>query len=1023
MKRFDYNIVKNPEIFMQNRMTAHSDHHYYASYEEYENEEEQYRLSLNGLWKFSYAKNYISTITGFEKNEYSCGDWDDIRVPAHIQMEGYDAPQYVNVQYPWDGREQIHGGEIPEAFNPVASYVKQFAVPKGWAGMPVCVSFQGVESGFALWCNGHYVGYSEDSFTPSEFELTPYLEEGQNKLAVQVFKWSAGSWCEDQDFFRFSGIFRDVFLYAKPKTHVWDVGVKTLLKQDYKHAQLSVKLKTEGGGYVKLLLKDMDTVCAEGQMQTGEENVTHLQIQNPKLWSSEQPFLYKLWLEVYDSEGTLTEVVLQKIGFREITIRDSILKINGKRLVFHGVNRHEFSAKTGRYVSTEETLHDILVMKQNNINAIRTSHYPNASVLYELCDEYGIYVMDENNMESHGSWDAVTRKLEDEQSLIPGDRADFRKLLLDRIVSMYERDKNHTCVVTWSIGNESFGGTTPLEMAELLRQLDDTRPVHYEGVSWDKRYPETTDIRSAMYPPVKKIREYLQKHRDKPYICCEYAHAMGNSCGALHKYTEYAYEEPIYQGGFIWDYIDQSITKKDRWGKPFQAYGGDFQDRPNDGAFCGNGLVYADTRMPSPKMQEVKYCYQFIRLSIDEQTMTVKNRYLFTDTEEFRCIITLRRNGIVTEQKEMKISVKPMQTKSFELPFERKMKEGEYTVNVSFQLKEKTPWAPAGYEVAFGESTYCNTKEKQDITEPLKVIRGSMNIGVKGEYFDALFSFKSGGLVSYRYGGKELIQNIPMPNFWRAPVDNDEGNGMPGRYAQWKIASMYISAKDAGMMASEVEPYKADETDAYASNPVITESEHSVDICYHYYMPTEPVSRCALSYTVYGDGTVAVALSYDPVEELHDMPEFGVMFKFDADYNELTWYGNGPQETYEDRKHGAKLGIYHNQVRDNMTKYLIPQECGSKTDVRWAEITDNRGRGIRFEADQKMMVSALPFTPHEIENAKHPYELPAIHNTVVRVAQQQMGIAGDDAWGARTHEEYLLDVSANKEFKFYFKGI
>lgn len=1029
MQKFDYNIVKNPRIYMENRIAAHSDHRYYPSYQAYEMEEDTYRISLNGLWKFSYARNYNSSIKGFEKTEYDCRGWEDIRVPAHIQLEGYDVPQYVNVQYPWDGREEIQGGQIPELFNPTASYVKHFKVPEVWKNMPVYISFQGVESAIAVWCNGSYVGYSEDSFTPAEFDLSPYLTEGRNKLAVQVFKWSAGSWCEDQDFYRFSGIFRDVFLFTIPKTHLWDLKVQTHLNPDYQNAVIAIGAELKGKGSINIRLKDGEGEWVNTETVKTESGETCVNVTHPNLWSSETPYLYQLYLEVFDESGSLTELVVQKTGIREIAIRNNILQINGKRLVFHGVNRHEFSALNGRCVSREETLTDIITMKRNNINAIRTSHYPNSTVLYELCDEYGIYVMDENNMESHGSWDAVARKLADDNALIPGDREDFREMLLDRIYSMYQRDKNHPSVVVWSIGNESFGGLTPVEMSETLRRLDAARPVHYESVSWDTRYPQATDIHSEMYTPVTGIQEYLEEYREKPFICCEYAHAMGNSCGALHKYTEYAYEEPLYQGGFIWDYIDQSITKKDRYGKVFQAYGGDFLERPTDYSFSGNGIVYGDTRTSSPKIQEVKYCYQYIRIKVSEDKMQVENRHLFTNTDKYSCIISLKRNGIEIEQKEIIVSVPPKHTEELRLPVKKKKQPGEYVITVSFLLKEDTPWAKRGYEIAFGQGVYQVKEEKKKIADPVSIVRGNLNLGVKGEYFDILFSYKFGGLVSYRFGGKELINKIPLPNFWRAPVDNDLGNGMTRRYAQWKIASMYISAENPDMIPDEPNPYgrKTDcaggNPDPYAYNPTVTEYENYVNICYHYFMPTTPASQCQVDYKVYGDGTVEVLLSYDPVEELHDMPEFGMLFKLDADYDWIRWYGNGPEETYIDRKSGAKLGLYSNKIEDNIPRYLVPQECGNKTDVRWAEITDARGRGIRFEADDPMEISALPFDPHELENARHPYELPAVHSTVVRVVQQQMGVGGDDAWGARTHEEYLLNVKHKKEFQFRFKGI
>lgn len=1034
--------VSDPECFREHRLDAHSDHRYYPSYRAYERGEDIFRCSLNGLWKFSYARNLSGAISGFQEETCDCRSWEDIRVPAHIQMEGYDVPQYVNTQYPWDGREEICPGEIPEEFNPAASYVKWFDLPPGWKEGPVYISFQGVESAMILWCNGNYVGYSEDSFTPAEFDLTPYVREKNNKLAVRVIKWSSGSWCEDQDFYRFSGIFREVYLYTVPDLHIWDLRVKTLFpEQNYETARLSIELKARvtKSGTVRAVLKEAKIrgsaweetgpECARAENDFKERTVFSLEVRNPRLWSSEKPFLYELLLEVRDRDGLLQEVVSQKVGFREIKIQDGLMKINGRRLVFHGVDRHEFSSRNGRSITREEILTDIRTMKRHNINAVRTSHYPNTSWFYELCDEYGIYVMDENNMESHGSWDAVSRGVSRFEELIPGDRPEFREMMLDRVRSTYERDKNHACVLVWSIGNESYGGTTPLAMGNLFRELDDTRPVHYEGTYWDERYPETTDIYSRMYPPVKEVREYLKVHREKPYILCEYSHAMGNSCGALHKYTEYAYEEPLYQGGFIWDYIDQSITKKDRYGKEYQAYGGDFLERPCDYNFSGNGIVYGKERKPSPKMQEVKFCYQFIRIKLSEDMVKIENRHLFTDTAAFYCKAVLKRNGIVLESKPMQVSVPPLETKSFPLPFSRRQEPGDYIIDVSFCLKEDTAWAGAGYEVAFGEGGYrigaesgcfgagSGTAESGCSSDALRVIHGKLNLGVKGTHFDVLFSYLNGGLVSYRYGGKELIEEMPKPNFWRAPTDNDCGNRMMAKYGQWKLASMYLTAKEP-----EARQPKWGEN-PYARNSEIKESDDEVEVTFHYYMPTIPASQCRVTYGVRKDGSIRTTLCYDPVEGLSAMPEFGMLFQLNADFNQVRWYGLGPEETYEDRKLGAKVGIYRNQVTDNLAEYLVPQECGNKTGVRWGEVTDERGRGMRFSCSREMNFSALPYTPHEMENARHSFELPQVHHTVVRVSSRQMGVGGDDSWGAWPHPEYLLDVSERKEFTFTFRGI
>ena len=1014
MKTFDYSLVKDSQYFRDGRMDAHSDHTYYRDGEEAQEKATSFRYDLNGIWKFHYARNYGSAISGFEKEEYCCRDWDDIRVPAHIQMEGYDAPQYANVQYPWEGHEDIHPGEIPEHFNPVASYVKYFEVPEEMQGKRLFISFQGAESGIALWLNGQFVGYSEDSFTPSEFELTEYVKEGENKLAAQVFKWTASSWCEDQDFYRFSGIYRDVYLYTVPEVHVYDLQIRAIPDETLSAAALEIRTNTWGKGSVKITLsKNGETVIKDEKALDGEE-IYSWKVEDPVLWSAEDPQLYDLVLEVYNEAGELQEVVPQKVGFRRFEMKDGIMTLNGKRIVFKGVNRHEFSSVSGRHVSEEELRKDLKTMKQNNINAIRTCHYPDASMIYELCDEYGIYMIDETNLESHGSWD-VAEFTKDYTYVVPHDKPEWLDMMLDRANSMYQRDKNHAAILIWSCGNESFGGKDIFEMSQFFHKEDPTRLVHYEGLCHDRRYNDTSDMESQMYPSVEAIKEFLAKDSSKPFICCEYTHAMGNSCGAMHKYTDLTDTEPKYQGGFIWDYIDQSIYKKDRYGKEFQAYGGDFGERPTDYNFSGNGIAYGGNRDASPKMQEVKFNYQNISAEVSADSVKVINKNLFVNTNIFDCKVTVAKNGKVIRRASLATSVAPLSEKAYALPFAKEEKPGEYTVTVSFHLKEDTVWAEAGHEVAFGQYVYKVEEPKKVCPEEVKVIRSTHNIGVRGAHFEVLFSVLNGGLVSYKYAGKEMIEAIPKPNFWRAPTDNDCGNLMGMRYGQWKIASMYLSHKDF-----RKGPYGP------SNIPEVEVNEKTVKVTYTYLMPTTPLSECRLSYEVFGDGRVKTTLAYDPVKELGDMPEFGVIFKFNADYNRVEWYGLGEAETYSDRKKGAKLGIYSNKVADNIARYMVPQECGAKEEVRWAKVIDRKGRGMLFEMDENngpMMFSALPYTPHEMENAMHPYELPEVHYTVVRVAKDQMGIGGDDSWGARTHEEYLLKTDKKMEFSFVFKGL
>ena len=1026
---FEIKKIHDPKFFKENCMATHSDHVAYANETEAEEKKSSFRLLLDGIWKFHYARNYTQTVNGFEAETFDCKCWEDIRVPAHIQMEGYDIPQYVNIQYPWDGREDVWRDAVPSEFNPVASYVKYFTLPEGFRKSGLYISFQGVESGFALWLNGHYVGYSEDSFTPSDFDLTPYVKEGENKLAVQVFKWTSSSWCEDQDFYRFSGIFRSVYLYTMPKVHVYDLKVQPVVDEAVLNADLLVTMQMRGEGKARLTLtgsrnysvleeKEEQIIFSEELPVSEGEVHFEKEVKKPDLWSAEIPNLYTLTIECFDQNGERSELVSQRIGFRRFEMKDGIMTLNGKRIVFKGVNRHEFSSKTGRAVTREEVLKDIVTMKQNNINAIRTCHYPDASIIYDLCDEYGLYMIAENNLESHGSWDAAMHGSVPKDTIVPGDNMDWEPMMLDRVNSCYQRDKNHPAVLIWSVGNESYGGKVIFDMSEKFRALDPYRLVHYEGIFNDRRYEATSDMESQMYTSVENVKKFLAEHKEKPFIMCEYTHAMGNSCGAMHKYTDLTDTEPRYQGGFIWDYIDQSILKKDRYGKDFQAYGGDFLERPTDYNFSGNGICYGGDRDPSPKMQEVKFNYQNISILFEKEgKFTVVNKNLFANTDRFRCVAVLQKNGVVVKKQEIETTVPPLSTKDYEIPFailraddkdQKKDPDAEYTLTVSFRLKEDMSWADAGHEVAFGQKIYKKIPAFHASEKPIRVVHGKVNIGVKGEDFDCLFSMLSGGLVSYRYAGKEMIEKIPMPNFWRAPVDNDNGSMAPARYAQWKIASMYISHRNGGMFDNV--PTKVEEKD------------NTVTVTYTYFMPTTPASKCQVAYTVFGDGTIETKLMYDPVEGLPDMPEFGMMFWFNADYDNLTWYGMGPDETYADRRHGAKLGIYSNKVADNMAKYLVPQECGNKVGVRYARLVDAKGRGMIFEGDE-LSFSALPYTPHELENAAHVYELPQVHHTIVRVALAQMGVGGDDSWGSLVHPEYHIDVTKPLEFTFRFKGI
>ena len=1009
---FDENRLKDPDFFRENRLDAHSDHAV----------EPAYRLCLNGLWKFAHAVNPSQVIPGFEQPEMDCHAWGDIHVPAHIQLEGWGTPQYCNSEYPWDGLADIRPGELPENFNPVACYVKYFRLPEDMKGKRVFISFQGVESCVALWLNGTYIGFSSDSFTPHEFELTEALRDGENKLACRVYRWCSGSWLEDQDFLRFSGIFRDVYLYAVSSVHVWDLKIVAEPDETFTNGILRWQAKTEtpAGTRLAVCLKDGEEVLAEGRGEVSGkmESEGSLTADRIRLWSAEDPYLYELRLTLTAPDGT-EETAVQKVGFRKIEIRDSIIRVNGVRVVFKGVNRHDFCGETGRAVTEEKVRRDLLTMKRNNINAIRTSHYPNASMLYRLCDELGLYIIDENNMESHGMWDMLWQGYIKIDQMFPGAQKAWEPMLLDRVRSVTERDRNHPSVIIWSCGNESLTGPVILAMSREFKRLDPTRPVHYEGDHqvdfFDPalRLREITDIETEMYTPAHRVREYLKEHREKPFILCEYTHSMGNSNGAMHKYTELAYEEELYQGGFIWDFIDQGLVMRDRFGKETLTYGGDWDDRPTDGIFCGNGIVFADGR-ETPKLQEVKYNYQDIVVKPDAEKMEVINRHMFTSTAAFRCVAVLARDGKEIARREIETNVAPLASAVYPLPFGKQAEPGEYTVTVSFRLREDTPWAPEGFEIAFGQGVWTVEKKEhtcQHLSGELFFMNSPWNITVRGDHFSIQFSRLTGALTSYRWGETEYLKAPLLPNFWRAPTNNDYGNRMPQRYAQWKIASQYCTAgfdPETSKKNAAVRPQQ--------------EADGSVTFIMTYDLPTKPAASCAVTYRIRPCGRVDVRLDYDPVKELGEMPEFGMITKLSADCDRVRFYGLGPQENYIDRREGARLGIWDYRAEENLTPYLLPQECGNRTGVRWAEITDAKGQGLKLWLNGGEF-SALPWTPHEIENAAHGYELPPVNYTVLKLSTRQMGIAGDDSWGSRTHPEYLLDASKPLRFEFSFKGI
>jgi beta-galactosidase len=1017
----------NPTIFQLNRMDAHATLITHDTLEEAllgNRESSAHYHLLNGQWKFAFAENPDKRIKDFYKSEFDYSDWDEIKVPAHWQLQGYDYPQYTNIRYPWIDSEDLKPPFAPTKYNPVGSYIRTFEVPKYWQGKPVFISFQGVESAFYVWLNGELVGYSEDTFTPAEFDLTPYLIDGENKLAVEVYRWCDGSWLEDQDFWRMSGIFRDVYLFTAPETHIYDFFVNTDLAEDFRDADLRLNatianyggkangnMKLEAQLYdqagVPVLKQTLQLDVAMGASENGEVQGS-VTVANPLKWSAEQPNLYTLVLRLDDAEGKTIQFISCKVGFRRFEIQDGLMKINGQRILFKGVNRHEFSCDTGRALGVEDMIRDIVLMKSHNINAVRTSHYPNNPKWYELCDEYGLYVIDETNLETHGSWSYGATDVEE---VVPGSKPEWRDNVIDRCNSMLQRDKNHPSIIIWSLGNEAFGGDNFLHMHDYLQEQDPSRVIHYEGVFNWRASEAASDIESQMYTSPQHVEEYALNKPKKPFILCEYSHAMGNSCGGLSKYWELFEKYPVLQGGFIWDWVDQAIRIHAEDGTSHMAYGGDFGESPHDGNFCGNGLIFAD-REVSPKIYEVKKCYQNVKFTaedLNEGRFTVQNGHLFTDLNAFQLLWKLENNGTSVNEGTLDIQLAPGQATTLDLSskYPGSVEYGdEYVLTISVVLKQATRWADEGHELAYEQfilpiSVSAAVVLERNEEQLLEVTPSGHEFKIKGEGFSIRFDTHNGDLVSYRVKETELLEQAITPNFWRAYTDNDRGNQHHERCAVWREAGT----------SRKLQQF----TWAQSSSGVLVTVDYS--------LPSASGSSCKLVYTIRGDGEIGLQLELLPGANLPEIPEIGMIFAMNPAFDTITWYGRGPHENYWDRNTGARIGLFEGKVADQLTPYLRPQESGNKTDVRYALVQNTEGVGLLIEGAPLFELNVLPYTPFELEQHDHQHLLPPSDKTVVRIQYKQMGVGGDNSWGARTHPEYTLHANRSYAFSFVLKGI
>lgn len=994
--------LTDPTVFAVNRVPAHSEHRYYAHMPQGD-ERSDLRQSLDGEWRVEVVQ---ASDIDFHEEPFVAENFDDsaferIQVPGHLQTAGLMNHKYVNIQYPWDGHENPLEPNVPES-NHVALYRRKFTVSDRLAGTKaaggtVSIVFHGMATAIYVWVNGLFAGYGEDGFTPNEFDVTDLLHDGENVVAVACCEYSSASWLEDQDFWRLHGLFRSVELAAQPHVHIDSMQIET----DYDaktgtasfDAVLSVRNAADAAT-ISATLKDADgdVVWETAHCVDGRTSIPSGSLQDVTPWSAENPALYELDVIIIDHAGNIAEVAVQRIGFRRFRIEDGIMTINGRRIVFKGADRHEFDAKRGRAITKQDMIDDVMFCKRHNINAIRTSHYPNQDYWYELCDEYGIYLIDETNLETHGSWclpgDVLT-----EETAVPGSKPQWEGACVDRVNSMMRRDYNHPSVLIWSLGNESYAGDVFRAMYRHAHDIDPNRPVHYEGVTHNRDYDDVSDIETYMYVHADAVEEYLKNDPKKPYLSCEYMHAMGNSVGNMDEYT--ALERyPHYQGGFIWDFIDQAILARQSDGTERLCYGGDFGDRPSDYEFSGNGLVFADRR-PTPKAQEVKQLYANVHLDVTESGVVVRNDNLFTSTGGYVFALRVLADGEPVWQSDRRFDVPANETASFAIdwPVDQYRAEAkELVLEVSQRLAEPTDWAPAGYELSFGQAVIDGMRPMAEAKKPIDgvVTVGRWNAGVQGSGREMLFSRTQGGMVSYAFDGREFVLRRPAITTFRALTDNDRGAGHGFERVQWLGAGRY-----ARCVGNEIEQVDDD----------------TLKATYVYELATPQRTRVTVAYTADTTGRVNLRVDYPGEEgELPTMPAFGIEWALPVEYSRLRFFGVGPEETYRDRKH-AKLGIWSTDAFADHAPYLMPQETGNHEEVRWAEITDEHGHGLRVSraagADPFAM-SLQPYSSFMLEEAQHQDELPVPKHMFLRVLAAQMGVGGDDSWMSPVHPQYQI---------------
>ena len=1005
------NEWKDPRVNEVNRLPMHSSFFAFENDQAAKGEKEQAAnyMTLHGTWKFNWVKDADARPTDFWKTDYNDGGWDTVPVPGMWELNGYGDPLYVNIGYAWKNQFKNNPPEFPIKDNHVGSYRKEITVPASWNGKQIIVHFGSVTSNIYLWVNGRFVGYSEDSKLEAEFDLTAFVKPGQkNLIAFQVFRWCDGTYLEDQDFFRYCGVARDTYMYARSKQQISDIRVTPDLDAQYKDGTLDVKLTTKGGGTVDLALLDATgkEVASQSVKATPQTNVS-FNVTNPNKWSAETPYLYTLKATLKNG-ANVVEVIPVKVGFRKIEIKDAQVLVNGQPVLFKGADRHELDPDGGYVMSRERMIQDIQIMKKFNINGVRTCHYPDDPYWYDLCDQYGIYMVAEANVESHGmGYGKETLAIRD----------DYKLAHLQRNQRNVQRNYNHPSIIFWSLGNEAGYGANFEAAYDWVKAEDKTRPVQYERAGYEGK----TDIHCPMYmTPESAIKYSEDPSKTKPLIQCEYAHAMGNSEGGFKEYWDIIRKYPKYQGGFIWDFVDQSI----RWeknGKIIYAYGGDFNKfDASDQNFCDNGLISPD-RVPNPHMYEVGYYYQNIwakMVDADKGIISVYNENFFRDLSDYYMGWQLIHNGKVEMTGRVdNLNVAPQQTATIQLDYGETCKHCEWLLNVSFRLKKADGLLPINFEVAKEQLVInpfqgTNVDLKNVVVNNVETLKPVINdkdnnyLIITGEQFRMEFDKHNGFLVGYELQGQQVLKDgeALTPNFWRAPTDNDFGANLQRRYAAWKNPEMKLSK------------LSQEEKDGMA----FVKAE--------YKMP-DVKSQLELTYLINNKGAVKITqkLTADKDEKVANLFRFGMQLPMPANYETIEYWGRGPIENYSDRNNSTFIAVYRQTVTDQFYPYIRPQENGNKTDIRYWKMINETGKGIQIVAEEPFSASALHYTIEQLDEGMtkhqmHSQEIEPANLTNLLIDKVQMGLGCINSWGALPLKDYMLPYQ-DYEFTFVISPI